>query len=478
MNLRAKPSSRERASVIAYFVMAVVIIGSIGGLYGYAIHNLGLAQRRQDLVAAYHLAESGAALACADLERAGTNTALGLAAALQALPAPYAVNDALSSATELVLERAIAAPFTNQSVIARIALTNAPDSSSGRINAFTQVGNVRQSVFSHAELGFGWGAAVLSDSPGDGSTAATRLAAGAGNVVFVGGSSGPLVIDGGVFANGRINTSGGQFTARPGVGSIRAGQRVAPSLAMSCLSTASEIPDWTANGAADQLFQINRLMAVARASGNYFSNLSGFISAAAGGATLEGVVGVDVSKADFPMLAATNLPSGINIRGTLVFNLSSEFAPTDKLIIATPLNINAAPLAGLVPANPMTYPSGFPATFANPAKNPVNVDITAAGFANFSAGDDLPALVCNAASLCLQSDANISGVVFCPNLVEITTKADGQTQFLRGSVISGGGVYVENLRAATTIISHEPTALDSLAVSRKQGRCVRVVYRE
>ena len=187
---------------------------------------------------------------------------------------------------------------------------------------------------------------------------------------------------------------------------------------------------------------------------------------------------MDVSKSDFPALAPTNLPAGINIRGTLVFNLSSEFAPTDKLIIATPLNINAAPLAGLVPANPMTYPSGFPATFTNPAKNPVNVDITGAGFANFAAADDLPALVCNAASLCLQSDANISGVVFCPNLIEVTTKPDGQVQYLRGTLISGGGVYVENLRAATTIISHEPAALDSLAVSRKQGRCVRVVYRE
>lgn len=150
------------------------------------------------------------------------------------------------------------APFTNQSVTVRIHLTNSAAPVAGaKIMALTQLGTVRQTAVMHAELGFGWGAAILSDAPGDSSTSVTKAAAVAGNVVCVGGGIGPLVVEGGVLANGRVNTSGVQVLAKAGVSNLRAGQAVRPTVSMGNLSTAAELPDYTVNGATDQLFDFN-----------------------------------------------------------------------------------------------------------------------------------------------------------------------------------------------------------------------------
>lgn len=469
----------ERGSVIAYFLLAVIILGSIAALFGYSMQNLSLAQRRQDLVAAYQVVESGAILGCTDLERAGTNTSGTLGDALLNNVPPYVFNATLGSSTEVVYERIVTAPFTNQSVTVRIHLTNSAALVSGaKIMALTQFGNVRQTAVMHAELGFGWGAAILSDAPGDASTAVSKAAATAGNVVCLGGGTGTLVVDGGVLANGRVNTSGIQVLSRAGVSNLRAGQPVPPSLSMGNLSTAAELPDYTVNGAADQLFDFNRYLAVANACGTHYGSLAAFATAAAGGAMLEGVIAVDVAKTDPTALSTTNLPAGIHVRGTLLFNFSAEFTATDKLVITAPLFINAANLSGVAPNNPATYTTGYPPTFTNPARRPANVNINGAGYANFAPGDDLPALLYNASAMDLHGDLNICGVVYCPNLIEIETKADGQTQYLRGALIAGGGVYVENLRAATTIVSYDPATVNALAVSGTKGRCVRIVYRE
>lgn len=473
------PAAAERGSVIAYFLLAVVIIGSIAGLYGYSMHNLSLAQRRQDLVAAYQVVESGAILGCVDLERAGTNTSGTLAGGLLNNAPPYALNATLSSSTEVVYERVVTAPFTNQSVTVRIHLTNSAAPVAGaKIMALTQLGTVRQTAVMHAELGFGWGAAILSDAPGDSSTSVTKAAAVAGNVVCVGGGIGPLVVEGGVLANGRVNTSGVQVLAKAGVSNLRAGQAVRPTVSMGNLSTAAELPDYTVNGATDQLFDFNRYLAVADACGTHYASLVDFVTAAAGGAVLEGVIAVDVAKSDPTALSTTNLPAGINVRGTLLFNFSAEFTAADKLVITAPLFINAANLSGVSPNNPATYISGYPPVFANPARRPASVNLSGAGFANFAVGDDLPALLYNASAMDLHGDVNICGVVYCPNQIELETKADGQTQYVRGALIAGGGVYVENLRAATTIVSYDPAAVNALAVLGAKGRCVRIVYRE
>ncbi len=390
----------------------------------------------------------------------------------------YALNATLSSSTEVVYERVVTAPFTNQSITVRIHLTNSAAVAGAKIMALTQLGTVRQTAVMHAELGFGWGAAILSDAPGDSSTAVTKAAAVAGNVVCTGGGLGPLVVDGGVLANGRVNTRGIQVLAKAGVSNLRAGQAVPPALSMSHLHTAAELPDYTVNGATDQLFDFNRYLAVANACGTHYASLADFVAAGAGGAVLEGVIAVDIVKSDPTALSTTNLPAGINVRGTLLFNFSAEFTAADKLVITAPLYINAANLSGVSPNNPETYTTGYPPVFTNPARRPANVNISGAGFANFAAGDDLPALLYNASAMDLHGDLNICGVVYGPSLIELETKADGQTQYIRGALISGGGVYVENLRAATTIVSYDPATVNALAVSGAKGRCARIVFRE
>ena len=79
--------------------------------------------------------------------------------------------------------------------------------------------------------------------------------------------------------------------------------------------------------------------------------------------------------------------------------------------------------------------------------------LATAGYPNFAPEDELPALLYNTTSLDIHADVNVCGVVYCPNLIEIESKLDGQTQYIRGALIAGGGVYIENLRNSTTIVN-------------------------
>ena len=140
---------------------------------------------------------------------------------------------------------------------------------------------------------------------------------------------------------------------------------------MGNLPTSAEIPEYTADGTSDQLFDCNRFIA-ANACGMHFASLGNFVAAADAGTVLEGVIAVDISKTDPTTQSTTNLPLGINVRGTLLFNLGASFTTSDKLVIATPLYINAANLSGVSPNLPTTYTSNYPPTFANPARRPSN----------------------------------------------------------------------------------------------------------
>jgi len=142
------------------------------------------------------------------------------------------------------------------------------------------------------------------------------------------------------------------------------------------------------------------------------------------------------------------------------------------------MNVNPANLSGLVPGNPATYTTGYPPTYSNPAKNPVNIDITSRGFPNFTAADDLPALMYNNAILDIHGNANICGVVYSSSFMEIENKSDGQTQYFNGALIGGGGIYVENGRAATSIVSYDPNAVGNLATAGGRGKSVVAVYRQ
>ena len=475
MNTSAKNHPPESGSIIAYFLFAVVIIGSIASLFAYSVQNLSLTQRRQDLAAAYAYAESGAVIGCAALENAFTNSTGSLVSSLQAAPNSFAKNNNLCTAQQLAFERLVTAPFTNQTVTVQLWMTNSAAPSKAKIIATAQVGSVTQTNVMYVEMAFGWGAAIISDSPGSTATGTTKSVAQAGNVVVYGTGSTATVVDGGILANGRANTNGCRIN--PGQ-MMRSGQPYKASISMTNLSTAYQIPDYTAEGSADQLFDFNRFIAAAKASGNYFSNLTAFVNVMKTGVTLEGIVAVDIAKSGLPSLSPSTLPFGINIRGTLVFNFSSAYQPSDKIINTATMNINPADLSGLVPGNPATYTTGYPPVYSNPAKNPANVDLTSRGFANFTAYDDLPAVMYNVGILDMHGNVNICGVVYSPSFMEIENKQDGQIQYFKGSLIGGGGILVENNKNATSIVSYDPNTLDILATSGTKGKSLTVVYRE
>ncbi len=472
MNPSSQNRRSEAGSVIAYFLFAVVITGSIATLYAYSVQNPNLTHRRHDSAAAYAYAEAGTVIGCAALENAFTNSGGNLLSRLQAAPNLFTKNNDLSTAQQLVFERLVAAPFTNQTATVQIWTTNSAAPSKARIVSTAKVGSITQTNAMHLEMAFGWGAAIISDNPGSTSTGTSKSVAQDGNVVVDGSSSGTTMVDGGILANGRANTNACRIV--PGQ-MRRGGQPFTASLSMTNRSTANQIPDYTDDGSADQLFDFNRFIAAAKASGNHFTNLTAFVNVMKTGVVLEGVVAVDIAKSGLPSLSDKTLPFGINIRGTLVFNFSSDYDASDKIVNTAAMNINPANLSGLVPGNPSTYTTGYPPVYSNPAKNPANVDLTSRGFANFTPYDDLPALMYNVG---IHGPVNICGVVFSPSFMELENKQAGQIQYFKGSLIGGGGILLENGKSGTSIVSYDPNAMDILASSGTKGKSLKVVYRE
>ncbi|HYT60014.1 MAG TPA: hypothetical protein VEL06_07570 [Haliangiales bacterium] len=461
----------EEGSIIVYFIILLVLITAIAGLSDFVWQTLNVSHRRNDMVYATELAEGGAALAGAEFETAFTNLTSSLVNNLLQNPSGhYSLNSQLSTSQSNVLERVITTPFNSgQSVTAQIWLTNALFPSAATIVGVATVGNVTQSASVQVQMKFGYGAAIISDDPGNTSTSSSKNMT-SGNVALNGDKSGPLVVDGGadgkaVLANGRCNYD--------------TYADVTPSaISMNNYNTGNQIPDYTAEGSPDQLFLFPRFIAVADVSGTHYTNLTSFIAAANAAArseagALEGVIVVDLKKSD-SSIGPTQFPNGINVRGTLIFNFGSDFGPTDKIINTATVNINKADLSGLNPTDPSTYTTGYPPTYSDQDKNPVNVDIHTRypQFDNFKAGDDLPAMMYNVGVFDLHGNVNICGAVYSPSFMEIENKADNQTQYFKGCLIGGGGIYVENTHDSSTVISYDPKTVDVLATSGTKGQRV------
>ncbi len=255
------------------------------------------------------------------------------------------------------------------------------------------------------------------------------------------------------------------------------------------LTGADAVPDYTNPGSEDQLFDFNQFTAAASAKGTSYS-LGDFVNLVNNTpGPLEGIIVVNVDAAAFaaqygagatPKLKASgantsrgefNLPNGIDIRGTLVFNITGTNNPLYKIFVETNLNINPANLTGVDFANPATYTSGYPPTFSNPDRTPQAY--------GFPPGADLPALMYNTAILDIHRGANISGVLYTPSFVEIEQKTGNTTQYFRGQIISGGGVYLEDMSTAgPMVISYDPNAIDTLAIGAGKGKILRTQWRE
>lgn len=480
MKVRIARHAEESGSVIAFMILAMIIISSVAAVSGYVAQNANVNRRRVLLVDASNYAESGALIAARDLENAYTNSGV-LASNLAGLSSPYTYNNLLSTAYSNAYERVITSPFTNQAVAARIWLTNAPTPTKGLIESVATVGGVSATNYATVEMTFGWAAAIISDSPGTSTTTADKAAGQAGNVSLATTGTETTTVDGGILANGRVNRTTGVNVDTN-------------SLSQTNYGTANQVPDYTAEGSPDQLFDFNRFIAVADATPggtNHYTSFSAFSNACRSGFALEGIVVVDIAKTSvtttnkgkvttktsIPKIDVAGFPNGINVRGTLLFNFIG-FAATDKLVNEATVNINAANLSGFNATNPATFTSGYPPVYSNPAKNPANV--TPVGYPAFTAADDLPAMMYNIGVFDIHGNANICGVVYSPSYMEIENKVPGNTQYFKGSIIGGGGMWLENIKggAGKQVFSFDPNALDRLATSGSKGKTVKVTYRQ
>lgn len=68
----------------------------------------------------------------------------------------------------------------------------------------------------------------------------------------------------------------------------------------------------------------------------------------------------------------------------------------------------------------------------------------------------------NTATFDIHGSANICGVFYAPSFVEIENKGIGLTQYFRGPLIAGGGIYLENVStntASTSVFSCDSKVL-------------------
>lgn len=480
--------------MMAFLLVMLIVSVSVAAMCAYMSTSTTMAQRSTWIVEAQQYAQSAAVIAARDLNTAVTNPAIGsLGSKLTSISyAPYVLMTGVGGSGSNVYQRTIAsgAPFTNQTATVQIWLTNTAAPPGAQIVTSATVGPVTQTATFNVGISFGYGAAILSVNDGTTETGASKGVAQDGNVVINGNGSGTnyaMVVYGGTnglaaWANGMVNVS----TTNTGVVDVAAN-----SVSSTNSSAGTPIPDYTAQGTSNTLFDINRYIAVANGTSepttlnpngnNHFTNMTTFLAAAnkaSNSATaLQGVVVVDVSQSDSGNISTGNLPNGINVEGSLVFNfIGSGWNPTtSKIVIDTPVNINPANLSGLVAGDPSTYTTGYPPTYADPSKNPANINISPA-YQNFTSADDLPALIYTIGVVDLHNALNISGAMYTPSYMEIENKHNGDIQYMSGELIMGNGIYFENTSTAKSIITYDPNAVKNLATAGNAGKRVLAQY--
>lgn len=477
-----RPQFSERGSIIAYVVIALVMAATIASIAIYISREAAVTQGRKNLAAAYQFADGGSAVACSDLERAYTANASNVPGALTGDASfPYVLSSALSTSTENCYTRTITTPFSGQSVAAQIWLPkNVLSPPSARVVTTSVVGSATRTVTARLSMIYGWGAAIVSTGAGTydltpTAAEANKTNAQNGNVAINADTVNTTFVDGEIFANGTIYR-----TTQATVAADDLHDRLYYPL-VSGQPSANRVPDYTNPGSSSQLFDFDRFIAASTAMGRRYASSAAFIAAVkalGANGVMEGIITVDLAKDMIGKSWDTpDFPNGINIRGTLVLNFSSDWVVSDKLFIKCPININAANLTSVVPGDSSTYTTGYPPTFTDATKKATAVNI-APTYANFGVGDDLPAIMYKTGICDFHGPVNISGAVYSPGFAEIENKNKNQLQYFRGSIIVGGGVLFENVQTgAQSVISFDSTTVDNLATAGINARKVRVVDR-
>jgi hypothetical protein len=487
LSFSVKRQGEQGSSLIVYAIIAASVLLAIVGVAKLVTGSTIITGHRANMISGQQFAQGGVVIACQDLNTALTSGGSGtIASKLVASATPYTRIASLSTASTDVYQRSIAAPFNNQTVVAQIWLPTGSAPTSAKVTALAQVGPVTQTATANIKMAWAYPATIVSPNAGTTAAGTSKAVAQAGNVVINGDKSGPIVVDGGVsglavMANGTVNYDTNY--AHP------------PASAYSATNwgTSGQIPDYTTQGTSNALFDIGRFIAVADLTAettnfnpnanNHFTNLQTFINSVKTHTStnpMQGVIVVDVSTTDSNLknLTDSTLPGGINIRGTWLMNFTGTgWDPvSEKIIVTADINVNPADLSHVVATNPATYTTGYPPVYTDSSKNPTNINITSRGFANFQPGDDLPAEVYTIGCLDMHGNANISGVLYTPSYMEIENKTSGNTQYIRGSLIMGNGIYYENTTSATSILSFDPGAVDSLTTLGGAGKKVSINY--
>jgi hypothetical protein len=186
------------------------------------------------------------------------------------------------------------------------------------------------------------------------------------------------------------------------------------------------------------------------------------------GVPLEGIIYLVIdcaAEGSSPKITTSEIPGGINVKGTLVFDFINPPDKFYKVFGETPLHINAADMTGFNKADPTTFKTGYPPTITA-SKDPRGFDLTPYGYPSFAVDDDLPALMFQTGTVDIHHDANICGAVYGPSFIEIENKHDN-IQYFNGIVVGGGGIYVNGSTnsAAGQVFAFDPTVVDALATA-------------
>jgi len=258
----------------------------------------------------------------------------------------------------------------------------------------------------------------------------------------------------------------------------------------------------------------------------HFTSLDNFLTEVYAERQFRGIVVVDVDPAEFVKMVdgapeitggqiklespklkpGTGTPKDhvyysvpdIDVEGTLLFNYTTNIVvdgvdygatpPLFKIFIESGLMVNApAPAAvtqyeadyasydsavqawiaaggeGDPPAVPDFPDSAYPAFGSEDYTgiNPWDVNIEPA-YPNFEVDDDFPAIMYNTGIVDIHGNTYISGVIYTPSFVEIEQKQAGNMQFIEGTIIAGGGIFLES-KNGPIIIRYNEEALDRLA---------------
>lgn len=190
-------------------------------------------------------------------------------------------------------------------------------------------------------------------------------------------------------------------------------------------------------------------------------------AANAAGKCLEGITYIVLdcaAEGSDPKIDTGDIPGGINIKGTLVFDFINPPDKFYKVFGETPLHINAATLpANFDEDDPTTFTTGYPPVISA-SKDPRGFDLTPFGFPSFEIDDDLPALMFQTGTVDIHHETNICGAVYGPSFIEIENNKD-QLQYFNGIVIGGAGIYLKGSEDEPQVFAFDPSVVDALATA-------------